>query len=223
MIHNPILATIWTSREARVTNTIRGLKRILIEDAARRLLGPILRVHRVRPYKLQLAEAVIPIIRTRRAVNDEILVGFRIRELLRPLIRRKPIILLAPIRRLLPRLRRRRDNLPLRQIRRHSPRIRHLANTQIRGPGRVLLPPARVDVIQGVAVDEIRPVDGELVVRVQHAFHAVVARPGVCGGVFQHEHAVVHGWAVEVSEHVDCRVQVLVGGVRREDYVPFPV
>lgn len=70
-------------------------------------------------------------------------------------------------------------------------------DAQVAGPCTVRLLPAAIYMIQPRRMLEIRPIDGKLVVRVQHALHGKVAVEGVCGVVFEDEHSVIESWASE--------------------------
>jgi hypothetical protein len=63
--------------------------------------------------------------------------------------------------------------------------------------------PARVHVVEASAVPEVRPIDGELIIRVKLGFHAVVAGPWVTGAAFQNKHSVIDSRTVERTECID--------------------
>jgi len=81
MINNPNLPPIWNGRETRVSHTILLLLLwILLKHASTRVFRPRGRIQRIRDRQLQLAQAVIPIIGPRGAVNDELLARLGVRE-----------------------------------------------------------------------------------------------------------------------------------------------
>ena len=104
MIHNPIFRPIGTFHKTRMTNTVRFLERILVEDTTIVNFAPVLRVHRVITSEFELAETIIAIIGPGSAVDDELLLGFWIGELLRGFIRGETIIYGAAVGRLFPRV-----------------------------------------------------------------------------------------------------------------------
>ena len=54
MIYDPILTPIWTCRKTRMSDPIRLLHGILVEDAALCILAPVLHVHGVIADELKL-------------------------------------------------------------------------------------------------------------------------------------------------------------------------
>ena len=70
---------------------------------------------------------------------------------------------------------------------------------------------------------EIRPINSELAMCIQHALHGEVPFKRVCGVVLQHEHPVFQGWAVERAEHGFLGRRLIEVGIRGEDDVPLVV
>ena len=56
-----------------MANPVSMLESVLIEDAIIVVLPPILIVHGIFTYELQLPETVVPVIRSRGAIDDELL------------------------------------------------------------------------------------------------------------------------------------------------------
>ena len=178
------------------------LESVLIEDAVLVVLPPILVVHGIVAYELQLSETVVPVIRSRSTVDDELLPGLEISQLLRAFIRAQPIILHPSVRRPLPRLSRDAQDLSFGDIAFDCPGIAHLRDAKIGGPALVSGVPAAVHVVQARSMLEVGAIDRKLVICVQLGLHGVVARPRVGGAALQNIHAVVYRWAIEVAEHV---------------------
>lgn len=81
MIHDPILAPIRTLCEARMSDSIRLLQRVLVKHTPLVVFTPVLRVHGVLADEFELAETVVPVIGSSRAVDEEVLPRFGIDEL----------------------------------------------------------------------------------------------------------------------------------------------
>ena len=221
MVNDPILAPIFRSRKARMPNPVCRFQRILIEHTSLRALRPVLLIHGIWACKLQLAEAIIPVVAPSRAVDDECLIRLGVCELFRTLVGTQPVVYLAAVWRFLPSLIRRGDDLALGEVGGCGPGVRELGDAQIRRPGGVGIFPAAIDVVEAVRMLEVGAVDGELVVRIELAFHGEVASPGVRSIVLQHEHPVVYRGAVVGAIHRLLRRRVV--GIRGggEDDVPF--
>ena len=82
MIHDPIFLPIRTRCEASVAYAVGLLRRILVKYAALGVLPPVLDVHRVRADKFKLTEAVVAVVGASSRIDDEVLAGFRVDELL---------------------------------------------------------------------------------------------------------------------------------------------
>lgn len=82
MIHHPVLASIGTPHKTCMTDTVRHLQCILVKDAAFVVLSPVLVIHWVRADELEEAEAVVAVVGARGGVDDEVLAGGRVDELL---------------------------------------------------------------------------------------------------------------------------------------------
>lgn len=64
-----------------MTHAVRFLGRILVKHAPLGVLSPVLDIHGIRANELELAEAVVAIVRPSGGVNDEVLAGLRVNEL----------------------------------------------------------------------------------------------------------------------------------------------
>ena len=185
-----------------MANPVSMFESVLIEDAIIVVLPPILIVHGIFTYELQLPETVVPVIRSRSTVDDKLLPGFKISQLLRAFIGAQPVVLHPAIWCSLPRLSRNTQDLPLGDIALDRPRVAHLRDAKIGGPALVSGVPAAVHVVQARGMLKVGAIDCKLVVCIQLGLHGVVACPGVGGAALQNIHAVVYRWAIEVAEHV---------------------
>jgi len=61
MVNDPVLASIRRRRKRRMTNTVRLLARVLVEDGVR-MLAPVARVHGVVANELELTETVVAVV-----------------------------------------------------------------------------------------------------------------------------------------------------------------
>lgn len=77
-----------------------------------------------------------------------------------------------------------------------------MSNAEVGGPRRVLVLPARIDVVDLVIIEEVGPVDGKLVISIELALEGEIGRPGVRGVAAQDEHAVVDGRAVDGTQGI---------------------
>ena len=141
MIDDPILTPIWAGREARVSNAVCLIARVLIKDRVR-MLSPVAWIHGIIADKLQLCKAVVAVIRAGGAVDEEVLLRLGVDELLWPLIGRQAVVACAAERCLLPCVLWYRDDLAFGEGRGDGPGIRQLGDAQICWPAIVLAVPA---------------------------------------------------------------------------------
>ena len=116
MVNEPILLSVRTRGKACVTDTIGIFQRILIENTAIIVLPPILYVHGIISHKLKLTEAVIPVIGSSGAVDDEVLACAGVNELLGALIRGETDIKRSTVGGFLPWIRGHGEDLSLGEI-----------------------------------------------------------------------------------------------------------
>ena len=62
MINDPILPSIGTGGKTRMTHSIRLLQRVLIENRSLDRFAPVIDVHGVLAYELELAETVVAVV-----------------------------------------------------------------------------------------------------------------------------------------------------------------
>lgn len=87
MIHDPILPAIWRRCETGMAHTIHLLFRVLLKHAAGSIFGPRGGVHGIPATdQFEAAETVVAVIAARGRVDDELLVGGRVGELLRAFV-----------------------------------------------------------------------------------------------------------------------------------------
>lgn len=168
-----------------MTHTIGLIASVLVEDAAFVVLAPILRVHRIVAHELQLAEAVVPVVRTGGAVDQEGLVGGWVGELLRAFVGAEALVEGAAVRRLFPGVGGHADDLALGDVGGDGPWVLQFGDTEICGPGVILADPAGVDVVEAGVVLEVGPVDGELIKSIQLGFEGIRSFPGVISEALQ--------------------------------------
>jgi hypothetical protein len=68
-----------------------------------------------------------------------------------------------------------------------------MSDAEIGWPRRGLFLPARVDVVDLLVVDEVSPVNGKLIIRVELALEREFCRPRIWAITLEDEHAVVDG------------------------------
>lgn len=81
MVYNPILTAIRTDSETCMTNTVRFLRGVLLENTTGLILIPRIRIQRIsgqRVLQFKQTKTIIPVVRSRGTVDDERLVGKRI-------------------------------------------------------------------------------------------------------------------------------------------------
>lgn len=125
MIHHPILLAIGTGRETRMADAIRLIAGVLIEDAALGVLAPVLDVHGVVAHELELAQAVVAIVRPGCRVNDEILAGVRVRELFGAFVGGEAVVEGAAVGGLFPGFRGHAEDLALGEVGAYGPGVFH--------------------------------------------------------------------------------------------------
>ena len=123
--HDPILLPVRALRETRVPHAVDLFTRILVEHAAAGRLSPVLHVHRVLAYELQLAEAVVSVVGAGGAVDYELLAGGGVRELLRAFVGGEAHVVGAAVRGLFPGLRGDGDDLTLGKVGGDGPGVGH--------------------------------------------------------------------------------------------------
>ena len=82
MIYNPVFTPIRACREARVPDTVDVFRWVLRKHTAVVSLPPVLRIHRIRSNKFQLAETIVPVVGPRSTIDKEMLPSLGVRELL---------------------------------------------------------------------------------------------------------------------------------------------
>lgn len=86
MINDPVFLAIRASREGGVTDAVSFFRWILIKYAALSILSPVLDIHRVRADEFELTKAVITVVGAGSRVNDKVLAGLGVDELLRTFV-----------------------------------------------------------------------------------------------------------------------------------------
>lgn len=87
VVHNPILLLIWALGERGMSNTVSLVEGVLVENAALVVLTPISSVHWVISNKFELTKAVVTVVGSGSAVDDELLASVWVGELLRAFVR----------------------------------------------------------------------------------------------------------------------------------------
>lgn len=179
VIHNPVFGAIRTLGEACMTNTIRLCLGVLVEDTPLVVLTPIGWVHWVITNELELAEAVVAVVRASCTVDYELLTCGGIGELLWAFVGGKTLVEGTTVRCLLPRVVRRTDDLAFSEVAFDSPRIRHLSNAEIGWPCIVLTVPTTVDVVKSRAMLEVGTINRELIISVELRLESVCRVPRI--------------------------------------------
>lgn len=102
VVNDPVLAAVWTGGETRVANAVCLFLGVLVEYATLVVFLPVLRVHWVWTDQLKLTEAVIPVVTSSGRVNDELLPGLWVGQLLWAFVRGETVIFPPTVGGLLP-------------------------------------------------------------------------------------------------------------------------
>jgi len=88
VVYEPILTFIRACGETSVAYAISLRGRVLVEHATLGILPPVLDVHGVIANELQLTETVVAVVRPRRRIDDKVLTGLGVHQLLGTFVRR---------------------------------------------------------------------------------------------------------------------------------------
>ena len=77
--------------------------------------------------------------------------------------------------------------------------------------------------IQSRRMLKVRPINGKLIIRIQHSNHGEIPFEWIGGIILQHEHPVIQRRAVELAEHCILRRWVVGVGRGCDDDIPAAV
>lgn len=99
-----------------MSNAIRLLECILVEDTTLVVLPPVLWVHRIFTDQLELSEAIVPVVGASCTVDDEVLSRVRVDELFWSFVGGQTLVEGSAVWRLFPCVIGHADDLPLGEI-----------------------------------------------------------------------------------------------------------
>ncbi len=125
MVYNPILTPIRACGEAGVPHAVSLRRWVLVENATLSILAPVLNVHWVIANQLELTKTVVAVVGSRCGVDDKVLTGLGVDELLRGFIRGESHVEGTPLRCLFSSLVWDAQDLALGEVGGDSPRVVH--------------------------------------------------------------------------------------------------